>query len=176
MRKLTFTFIACFAFFQTVQADAPALISPVHFSLQHFEALTSTLQADPDFQNIISSGEFITNLKIQKGSVNASQGNVYINITTTRLPIVGNDVSAQDEVITEAPDQGILTRNRRHGFCKNKRSNTTKIYTATLLLTPSDVGSPSITVVSIEQGGRQCKKPISKNNDQKETQLLESAE
>ena len=100
MKKLTFSLIACFACFQALQADAPALTSPVNLSLQHYEAITHTLANNPEFQNIIPEGEFITNLRVQRRSINVTEGNVFVNITT-RLPYKKRVVADRKRLLQE---------------------------------------------------------------------------
>lgn len=162
MKKLTFSLIACIACFQALQADAPALTSPVNLSLQHYEAITHTLATNPEFQNVIPEGEFITNLRVQRRSINVTEGNVYVNITT-RLPYKKRVVADREETLAGTTEQSQLTSHHSHGRCKNKRGNGGKTYMATLLLTPSSEGTPpSITVVSIEPIVREWKKSCAK--------------
>lgn len=149
MKRFAFTLIACFACFQAVQADSPTVTSPVNLSLMHYEAVIANLSSNPDFQNIISEGEFITDMRIQRRGFNANQGNVYVNITT-RLPAKSDDVVAQEETLCESKGQSKSSCHRRNGRCKHKGSRISKTYRATLAVTPVDGGTPSITVVSIE--------------------------
>lgn len=162
MKKLTFSLIACFACFHALHADVPALTSPVNLSLQHYEAITRTLATHPDFQKVIPEGEFITNLRIQRRSINVTEGNVFVNITTRPAPSMKKEVVGQESNGAAATEQTQLSRHRYNGRCKNRRANGTKTYMATLLLTPSNEGTTAITVVSIEPRIRQYNKSAGK--------------
>lgn len=171
MKKLTISLIACLSFFQAIQAEMPALNSPVKFSLQHYETLVTTLSANPDFQDIIAQGEFITDIRIQRRSINVSEGNVYVSITT-KLP--AKILPATEEAIVSEPKEEAKSCGRRNGHRRNhRRSNMTKTYVATLLLTPQDNGTSTATVVSIEPVSRNCRTFIGKEGSQAADQTLD---
>lgn len=157
MKKLAFSLLACLICVQTIQADAPAQVSPKNLSLQHYETLTSTLSHNPEFQNILSEGEFITNLRIQRRSINTKEGNVYVNVTT----LAPKSTEAKEP--SAAPTDEAKSSSRQKGRLKNKMGFVGKTYMATLLLTPSEEGTPSVTVVSIEPMMRHCKTFIGKD-------------
>lgn len=163
MRKLTFSLIACFALIQTVQAVEPSLTSPMNVSLKHYEAITATLGKNPDFQNIISQGEFIVDLRIQRRRINVNEGEVYVNITT-RLPKNNEVVIAKEESLADVKEQVKSTPHRHRGRRHHHWFKNTKTYVAKLMLTPSTDGTTSVSVVSIEPLLRHCQKSSDKEN------------
>lgn len=136
MKKLTFTLMAALALCAMGKTEAAVSASPSQLSLQHYEVLATTLGSHPDFQNIISDGEFIVDMRIQRRSINVTEGNVYVTLTTRR-PIKDNVIVYEKDKTDTSP---------RHG-CRRDRE--LQKYVATLSLVTSDKGSPTITVVNI---------------------------
>ncbi len=130
MKKLAFSLIACLAFTQSTYAATSALTE----SLLEYEAITSTIGTNPNFQDIISPNEFIIDIKR----------------ITRRIDITGLvKYAIVTRVIDGAGDQSSSER-RKH---RHHHNNT---YVATLDVSPNPgIGPNIVTVLSITQRHRQ---------------------
>lgn len=137
MKKLTFSLLACFAISQA-HAIIPTT-TPFNASLQQFEAITTTLRNNPDFLNVIPESEYITEIKIDRRSLNVTEGNVFVHIITR--------MTKNDEVVILEEGAPNRCQGFRHGHTDRR---TTKHYKATLVLSPSETGSPTIAVAKVE--------------------------
>lgn len=136
MKKLAFSLIACLAFLQSTYAATSALTE----SLLEYEAITSAIGTDPNFQNIIGPNEFIVDIKRITRQVDIL-GTVKYDITTRVISTTGS-VSATVEQEALEMHSGESHKHRQH----------TNKYVAKLNVSPNPgIGPNIVTVLSIKQ-------------------------
>lgn len=133
MKKLAFSLIASLAFVQSTYAATSAL----NESLLEYEAITSTIGTNPDFQDIIGQNEFIIDIKRITRRVDVTGIVKYAIVTRV---ITGNTLEEHE------------SSSERHKH-RHHHDNT---YIATLEVLPNPgIGPNIVTVLSITQRHRQ---------------------
>lgn len=137
MKKLAFSLIACLAFTQSSFAATSALTE----SLLEYEAITSALGTNPNFQDIIGADEFIIDIKRITRKIDVT-GKVKYAIVTRVI----NDNFVEEPV----------SSSDRHKHHHHHHHHHTHTYIATLDVAPNpEIGPNIVTVVSIKQKHRQ---------------------
>jgi hypothetical protein len=127
MKTILYSILGCMAMAQVSYAALPALQE----SIAEYNAITTALSSNPNFNTVISSSEAIIDIKRLTRQVNVTG--------TIRYKIVTRSVSGDSSTSVE-------TCNRCH---RNHNSN---VYIAVLVITPNDsLGPFVITVQSITQ-------------------------
>lgn len=96
MNKSLFAFIAYF----TIAQYAHAAVAPFYESVLEYEAITSALGTNPNFQSIINPSEVIIDIKRMTQQIN-SIGEVNYEIVT------GTSLANEDKTITESKDNNL---------------------------------------------------------------------
>lgn len=138
MKKIAFFLIACLTCMQSTYAATSALTE----SLLEYEAITTAIGTDPNFQNIISQNEFIIDIKRITHQVDIT-GIVKYDILTRVISAPGNVVASMEQEAIEMHSSG------SH---KHKHHHHTNSYIATLEVSPNPgIGPNIVTVLSITQ-------------------------
>jgi hypothetical protein len=158
MKKLAFSLIACLAFVQSTYAATSALTE----SLLEYEAITSAIGTDPNFENIISPVEFIVDIKRITRKVNITGIVKYRIVTRVICSTAGINASEIQEEYSSG--------NPKHKHCHDS----TNIYVATLNVSPNPgIGPNIVTVLSIKKV-RSSKKSSTFFNDDFPDTTIES--
>lgn len=135
MKKIAFSLIASFALIQSAHGATSALVE----SLLEYEAITSALGTNPNFQSIIPQNEFITDVKRITKEVNS--------VGEVRYKIITKDVFPADWWSNES------NCSSHHHHHRHEHDNK-HVYIATLLVVPnSGIGPNIITVLEIAPRG-----------------------
>lgn len=134
MKKFVMTLMACLATVQSIHAATSALTE----SLLEYEAITSAIGTDPNFQNVITPIEFIVDIKR----------------LTRAIDVTG---SVKYEILTQIPNSDGSSSNSVHSHSHHhNHPRRTTTYIAILDVAPNPgIGPNIITVVSISKSHSQ---------------------
>lgn len=140
MKKFALSLVACLALVQS----AYAATSPLAESLLEYEAITSAIGTDPNFDSIINPSEFIVDIQRITKQVNVL-GNVEYKILT-RLPPPPTALSHCESSSSSSSSH----KHKHHHHHHHHHNLETRTYIVTLSVEPNpEIGPNIITVISI---------------------------
>ena len=138
MKKLALALIACMAMTSFAQAATSALTE----SLLEYEAITSALGTNPNFENVISPTEFIVDIQRITRSINVLGEVKYEIVTRTPRSLTANATFEEEALENEASSSDSSSHHNRQR---------THIYIAILNVQANPgIGPNIVTVVSID--------------------------
>ena len=142
MKKFAIALITCLAFAQSTQAATSALTE----SILEYEQITNALGTNSSFDNVIPANEFIVDIK-RITRETAVTGTVKYEIVTELVSENEANIGGYDEANNNHDVFDVISD---ASTMKNHHHHRTKVYIATLNVSPNaGIGPNIITVVSI---------------------------